>query len=321
MIAAHKILTGCIAVALLTTSEHSVWAANAPKKEGRVTWIVRDVKLLSSKAAARAAVINDKVREGTGVRTGDESRSELTFLDLTITRLGANTIFSFTGAGRNVDLGSGSILLSVPKDSGGARMTTSAVTVGITGTTLTLEAMRSGRNKLIVLEGNARLSLNKYPRESVYVRAGQMLDVPPGATKLPKPVDIDLDQFMKTSPLITDFPPLPRQGLISASGPTRGPGGYPGSPGTVAVVPPNPGFGPTGPGKAPGHGQGGQHQPPRSSSGSQTSRSTVGTVPTHGSPGAGKSQGQGQVTRPVPSRGKSPFPPRRRKPSQGQTIY
>ena len=199
-------------------------------------------------------------------------------------------------------------------------MMTSAVTVGITGTTLTLEATRAGRSRLIVLEGGARLSLNKYPRESAYVRAGQMLDVPPGATKLPKPVDINLDGFMKTSPLITDFPPLPRQGLISASGPTRGPGGYPGTP-VVGIVPPNPGFGPTGLGKPPGRGQGGQHQPPGSPSGSQTSGGRVGTVPSHGNTGQGKGQGQGQVMRPIPSRGKSPFPPRRRKPSQGQTIY
>src|ERR1700730_13052631 len=196
----HKILTSSMA-ALLRISEHVLVAADAAKKEGRITWIIRDVKLLSSKSAARAAVVNDKVREGTGVRTGDDSRSELTFLDLTITRLGANTVFSFTGAGRNIELGSGSVLLSVPKDSGGAHMTTDAVTVGITGTTLTLETARSGRNKLIVLEGGARLSLNKHPSESAYVRAGQMLDVPPGATKLPPPVDIHLDQFMEASPL------------------------------------------------------------------------------------------------------------------------
>jgi len=320
MNAADKILVACMAAAFLVASEHAVLPAEAPKKEGRVTWIVRDVKLLSSKAAARAAVINDNVREGTGVRTGDESRSELTFLDTTITRLGANTVFSFTGAGRNIELGSGSILFSVPKDSGGARMMTSAVTVGITGTTLTLEATRAGRNRLIVLEGGARLSLNKYPRESAYVRAGQMLDVPPGATKLPKPVDIDLGGFMKTSPLIADFPPLPTQGLISASGPTRGPGVYPRIP-VVGVVPPSPGFGPTGTGKPPGQGQGGQHKPPGSSSGSQTSEGTAGTVPGHGNTGPGKGQGQGQVTKPIPSRGKTPVPPRRRKTSQGQHIY
>jgi hypothetical protein len=313
----HKILTSSTAAVLLLISEHALVAADAAKKEGRVTWIIRDVKLLSSKSAARAAVVNDKVREGTGVRTGDDSRSELTFLDLTITRLGANTVFSFTGAGRNIELGSGSVLLSVPKDSGGAHMTTDAVTVGITGTTLTLETARSGRNKLIVLEGGARLSLNRHPSESAYVRAGQMLDVPPGATKLPPPVDIDLDQFMKTSPLITGFPPLPRQGLISAAPPTGGHRVYPGLPISVGGVPFVPGFGPTGHGRRPGHDQRGQHfGPPGSASGSPTPGRTVGgTAPNPNRPNVG----QPDATQPVRGKSKpSPTPSRPRKPSQDQ---
>ena len=63
--------------------------------------------------------VNDKVREDTSVRTGGESRSELTFADLTIARLGADTIFSFNKAGRDDQLDGGSVLLRVPKNSGG----------------------------------------------------------------------------------------------------------------------------------------------------------------------------------------------------------
>ena len=245
------------------------------------------------------------------MRTGDDSRSELTFLDLTITRLGANTVFSFTGAGRNIELGSGSVLLSVPKDSGGAHMTTDAVTVGITGTTLTLETARSRRNKLLLLEGGARRLLKKHPSESAYVRAGQMLDVPSGATKLPPPVGIDLDQFMKTSPLITGFPPLPRQGLISAAPPAGGPRVYPGLPVSVGVAPFGPGFGPRGPGRRPGRGQGGQgFQPTGPASGPQRPGKPIGARPTPTRPGIG---------RPNPTRPKaSPTPSPSRKPPKGQ---
>ena len=221
-----KILeAGCIPAAVLLIAGH-VAGSNTPKKEARVTQIIRDVKLLPAESTARSAVVNDKVQEGTGVRTGDESRSELTFLDLTITRLGANTIFSFNKAGRSVELDSGSILLRVPKDSGGARMTASAVTVGITGTTVIFESTRSGRSKLTILEGGARLTLNKYPREAAYIHAGQMLDVKAGATKLPPPVDVDLNQIMKTSPLITDFPPLPSEDLIVAAARDQNPHVY-----------------------------------------------------------------------------------------------
>jgi hypothetical protein len=233
-------LGGCIFFSALLVAE-SVGAAS---NEARVTQIVRDVKLLPAQSKPKPAVVNDKVSGGTGVRTGDKSRSELTFVDLTIERLGANAFFSFNKAGRSVELGGGSMLLRVPKDSGGARMTTSAVTVGITGTTVILEAQRSGRNKLMVLEGGARLSLNKYPKETVFVRGGQMEDVPPGATKLPPPTNIDIDEVMNKNPLITDFPPLPSRDLIYASK-SQPPvyqgqpaGGQPTGPGPVVGRPP-----------------------------------------------------------------------------------
>src|SRR5205823_3575068 len=127
-----------------------VGAANPPKKEARVTQIIRDVQLLPIGSNPRPAMKDDQVNENTGVRTGDESRSELTFEDLTITRLGANTVFSFNKAGRSGELGSGSILLRVPKNSGGAEFKTHAVTVGITGTTVILESTRLGNANLIV---------------------------------------------------------------------------------------------------------------------------------------------------------------------------
>jgi hypothetical protein len=228
----------------------------AASEEARITQIVREVNLLASQAKSKPAVLNDKVSDGTGVRTGDQSRSELTFSDLTIERLGSNTIFSFNRSGRSVRLNSGSMLLRVPKDSGGASMSTSAVTVGITGTTVILEKTLSGRNKLVVLEGSARLSLKKNPKESVYVRGGQMEDVPPGASQLPPPVNVDVSEIMKNHPLITDFPPLPSENLITAtaSNPPSPPGQQPSNPGSnppgpvfVPPIVPPAGGGPVGP--------------------------------------------------------------------------
>jgi FecR protein len=192
--------------------------ADGASDEAHVTRIIRDVNLVPFKSDPRPAILNDKVNEGTAVRTGNESRSELTFVDLTITRLGANSVYSFNRAGRNVELGGGSILLRVPKDSGGARITASAVTVGVTGTTLILESVR--RSKLIVLEGSARISLRKFPMESASVHGGQMIDVPPGATQLPPVVNINVDDVMQKHPLVTDFPPLPTRDAIYAGQPS-----------------------------------------------------------------------------------------------------
>lgn len=222
------------ALALLLLAGQAVAADS--KKEARVTQIVREVKILPADAAARAAVMNDRVADDTGVRTGGESRSELTFADLTITRLGANTIFSFNKAGRNTQVDTGSLLLRVPKDSGGGRIRTNAVTVAVTGTTVILES-RGGRNKLIVLEGGARLSLVKYPKQFQNLRAAQMVDVPPGATTVPLPVNIDLNDLMRKHPLITNFPPLPSQDLIIAAAQQPPPAPPPSGPSVYPILP------------------------------------------------------------------------------------
>src|SRR5437762_10111258 len=111
----------------------------AQLKEAQVTQVVKDVKLLPTGAAARPAAVSDEVRDGTAVRTGVDSRSELKFTDQTLARLGANTLFSFTEGTRNLNLQDGAMLLCVPKGAGGAKINSSAVTAAITGTTVMVE--------------------------------------------------------------------------------------------------------------------------------------------------------------------------------------
>src|SRR5947207_12597058 len=134
-------------------------ANGADLKEARVTQIVRDVKLLPNAAPARPAVVNDPVRDGTAVRTGMESRTELMFSDASLARLGANTIFSFTAGTRNLELTDGAMLLRVPKNAGGAKINTAAVTAAITGTTVMLEFHKNSYVKFIVLEGTGPIVL------------------------------------------------------------------------------------------------------------------------------------------------------------------
>jgi hypothetical protein len=187
----------------------------AELKEARVTQIVRDVKLLPNAAAARPAVVNDQVRDGTAVRTGIESRSELTFTDATLARLGANTIFSFTEGTRNLELTDGAMLLRVPKNAGGAKINTAAVTAAITGTTIMLEFHKNSHVKFIVLEGTGRIFIPNRVGESVLVHAGQMLITKPNAKNLPNPVDVNIRQLMKTSRLIKGFGKLGSEDLIA----------------------------------------------------------------------------------------------------------
>ena len=102
-------------------------------KQAKVTQVIQDVRVLPSNAAARPAAVNDNVRQGTAVQTGVQSRSELTFKDQTITRLGEKTSFSVGEGPRTIDLGSGQFLLYAPKKAGGAKVKMGPVTAAITG--------------------------------------------------------------------------------------------------------------------------------------------------------------------------------------------
>jgi mannose-6-phosphate isomerase-like protein (cupin superfamily) len=194
----------------------------AQLKEARVTEIVKDVKLLPTGSAPRPAAVSDEVRDGTAVRTGVESRSELKFPDQTLARLGANTVFSFNEGTRSLNLQDGAMLLRVPKGAGGAKISSSAVTAAITGTTVMVEAhpvtqkRKNSYYKFIVLEGTARLFLPGQLGESVLVKAGQMIIMPLGGTKkIPEAVDVDIQTIMQTSLLITGFGPLGSEQLIA----------------------------------------------------------------------------------------------------------
>lgn len=201
-----------LAVALSVLAFSSAWA----KENGRVTQIVRDVQVLPGRSNARPAALNETVREGSALRTGADSRAELTFPDLTITRLGANSIFSFDRGGRTLDVQDGAVLLRVPKASGGARVNSGTVTVAVTGTTLLFETHPGGISKLIILEGSAKAFLTKHPSQVVTLGSGQMIVVRDGATVFGSILNVNLKKVMKGY-LITKFGPLPSLALIQAA--------------------------------------------------------------------------------------------------------
>jgi hypothetical protein len=102
-------------------------------KEAKVTQVIQDVRVLPSNASSRPAAVNEDVRQGTAVQTGAQSRSELTFKDKTITRLGEKSTFSVGESPRSIDIGSGQFLLYAPKKAGGAKVKIGPVTAAITG--------------------------------------------------------------------------------------------------------------------------------------------------------------------------------------------
>src|SRR2546421_7097578 len=204
---------GCLAASI--GSLQGQGGTGSGMREARVTQVVKDVKIHSAQAEPRPATTSDTVRGDTAVRTGVESRAELTFGDLTIARLGANTIFRFNEGSRTVDLNNGAILLRVPKGSGGAKIQTAAVTAAITGTTVIAEYHPKSYAKYLVLEGTMRIYLKGVLGESVLMHAGQMMILNPNATRLSEPVDFDLERLLATSLFIQGFRPLPSVPLLA----------------------------------------------------------------------------------------------------------
>ncbi len=203
------LLVAPVALALVNWLPNDLSAEDL--EEAKVTQVVQEVKVVPSGAAARPVAVNETVRQGNAVQTGTQSRTELTFRDQTITRLGEKTIYNI-GGGRTIDMGSGQFLLYVPKNKGGAKVKMGPVTAAITGTTVLGNVFPSGIVEFTVLEGSACISLDRVG-QTLLIMPGQMVVYDPVLMRLEDPVEVDLQQEL-SSPLIRGFRQLPSEPLI-----------------------------------------------------------------------------------------------------------
>jgi hypothetical protein len=185
-----------------------------PLNQARVTAAIHKVDLLFPNVAQRPAALKDEVREGTAVRTGRDSRTELTFDNQIVARLNANAFFNFKGRS-DCDLIQGAVLIQAPKGVNAVTIHAAGVAAVISGATAVLEH-QPGVFKALVLEGTGRLYRPEHLGDSVLVQPGQMVFGNPNAA-LSDPVDFDLDRFVKTCRLIRYFPPLQSEKLITAA--------------------------------------------------------------------------------------------------------
>src|SRR5437764_4609292 len=203
--------SGLIIMLWLVGAERRVAADQL--QQARVSQVIQDVRVLETHGAPRPAAVNDQVTQGMGVRTGVESRAELTFTDLTITRLGANTVFSFKQGARELDLTSGAVLLQIPPKAPAVKVSTSAVTAAITGGTALFAT--GPPTKFLVLEGNGTCYPTDHPERAATINGGEMMTVT-ADRRMTKPEKFDVKLVLKTSRLIKDFPPLENMPLVMA---------------------------------------------------------------------------------------------------------
>ena len=195
-------------------------SAAGPLTSAQITKIINRVRVIDPVKGGHPAIIREVIKDDLGLSTGEKSRSELLFQDNTLTRIGAETFFSFKTGTRDMTLERGSMLLQVPKGLGGAKIHTAAVTAAITGTTIMMEYVPHVYIKVIVLEGSLRLSRNGTSGDSVVLHAGKMVIMRPDEKKIPEPVDVNLKLIVKTSTLVNfskDAAPLPSMPLIATA--------------------------------------------------------------------------------------------------------
>lgn len=183
-------------------------------REATFTQVVNSVSVTDSQGnGSRPAQLNTKFATPEVIRTGVNSRAELTAADQTVTRVGANTIFSFKPEGRGINLQQGSVLFNSPSGKGGGTIQTAAATASVLGTTIIVSTTNNGGFKLLVLEGKAKATL---PNGRDFVlKAGQMTFITPGMTQAPAVFEFRLGKQNDGSGLLKGFSkPLPAQDKV-----------------------------------------------------------------------------------------------------------
>ena len=186
-------------------------------KQARFTQVVNEVKITKAlEPQARQAQVNELFATPEVLRTGVSSRAELVATDQTITRVGANTVFSFNTAQRTIDLERGSLLFQSPKGKGGGTIRSGAATAAVLGTTLIVTTTSNGGFKVLVLEGKGEVRLKNGRRQ--LVNAGQMTFILPGSDRFAPVINFRLDSLVKGSQLVQGFrQPLPSLNLIQGA--------------------------------------------------------------------------------------------------------
>ncbi|MEQ1851615.1 MAG: FecR family protein [Chthoniobacteraceae bacterium] len=212
-------------IASITAIAPHAHSKGIPLEEATITRTVNDVRVLDPKKGTAPARVSQVIKDDMGVKTGIKSRAELLFQDNTLTRLGAESYFTFRPGTREMSLDSGTMLLQVPKGHGGATIRSASVTASITGTTILLENLPGKSVKVCVLEGSLRLAMNNRRGETISLRAGSMIIHKPGDKSLPEPVKIDIRRLIQSSSLVNPElfnaknkpAPLPSMPLIAAA--------------------------------------------------------------------------------------------------------
>ncbi len=204
-------IAACLICGILKVS------AVEPLTESTFTEIIQEVNVVaaSNKSVTRAKT-NELFKSPDSVRTGQVSRVELTAKDQTITRVGANTTFTFAPTGREIQLKQGSVLFHSPAGAGGGAIKNRGSSAAVLGTTMIGAVLRDGRFKVLDLEGSVKVSI--ISGATVTLKPGQMVIVSADGTKFSDVMNLKLGELVARLQLMVGFSkPVSSWALIQAA--------------------------------------------------------------------------------------------------------
>ena len=205
---------------LLLFAGHLSVLRGEPFEQAEVTKAINVVSLLPQDVRAGPG---DIVEGDTALQTGGYSRAELRFPDLTITRIGSNSLFRFVTGTREIILDSGTMLFSAPAGAGGGKVRAGFISAAVTGSDFMISNV--GKVKVICLSHKVAVYFTANPKVRVELLPGQMLDIAAGANrKMPPVTTINLGKLLATSLLkeAGGFTPLPSQAILTQNANKQG---------------------------------------------------------------------------------------------------
>jgi len=183
-------------------------------KDAEITTLKNIVEHDAGQGAAPAKV-SEKISENSKVTTAAASMAELTFGDSSITRIGANSVFSFQSKERLVKLDKGTALIHATPGNGGATVDCGGVTAAVSGSTFMASRSATGGAVFVLLESSGSLKVTTPGGQMATILPGQAASTGTGAKSSIQVFDVDVKKVMETTPLVSGFKELPSQAEIN----------------------------------------------------------------------------------------------------------
>ena len=184
-------------------------------KDAEITTLKNIVEHDAGQGAAPAKV-NEKIGENSKVTTAAASMAELTFGDSSITRIGANSVFSFQSKERLVKLDKGTALIHATPGNGGATVDCGGVTAAVSGSTFMASRSATGGAVFVLLESSGSLKVTTPGGQTAVIMPGQAASTGTGPKSAIQVFDVDVKKVMETTPLVQGFKKeLPSQAEIN----------------------------------------------------------------------------------------------------------